>query len=115
LIAKPVAGSFDFGKNILTIISFHVEKSGLYVNSKWEIQKEPFKGDVVNSYNDGPLQDGLQLGPFYEIESSSSTSELKKGQTLQYNQVTSHFEGNYYSLREIAKQLLSVDLDEIKK
>ena len=42
-----------------------------YVNSLWEIQDEPFRGDVVNSYNDGKLEDGTQLGPFYELESSS--------------------------------------------
>src|SRR6266487_3210606 len=80
LVAKSIAASFDFKKNVLTLILFSVDKNGLYVNSKWEMQKEPYKGDVVNSYNDGPLQDGTQLGPFYEIESSSPASELKRGE-----------------------------------
>lgn len=115
VIAKSIAGSFDFEKNVLTIISFEVNKNGRYVNSKWEIQKEPYKGDVVNSYNDGPLADGKQLGPFYEIESSSAAQELKKGAVQEYRQSTYHFQGDYNSLRELAKQLLNVDLDEIKK
>jgi hypothetical protein len=115
LIAKPIAGSFDFEKNVFTIISFEVNKNGRYVNSKWEIQKEPYKGDVVNSYNDGPLVDGGQLGPFYELESSSAVQELKKGETQEYKQSTYHFQGDYNSLRELAKKLLNVDLDEIKK
>ena len=79
LIAKSIAASYDFKKNVLTLILFPVDENRLYVNSKWEMQKEPYKGDVVNSYNDGPLPDGSQLGPFYEIESSSSASELKEG------------------------------------
>ncbi len=115
LIAKPMAGSFDFKKNVLTLIIPEVDKNGLYVNSKWEIQKEPYKGDVINSYNDGPLPDGSQLGPFYEIESSSSAKELKKGETEAYRQTTCHFQGDYQSLHELAAKLLGVDLDEIKK
>jgi hypothetical protein len=33
-----------------------------YVNSMWEDQKEPFSGDVVNSYNDGPTATGKTIG-----------------------------------------------------
>src|SRR5260221_4409403 len=115
VIAKPIAGSFDFKNNVLTIVIPEIDKAGLYVNSKWEIQKEPYKGDVINSYNDGPLQDESQLGPFYEIESSSPAKELKKGEKLEYNQVTCHLQGDYNALRQIAQQLLSVDLNEIKR
>jgi len=115
LIAKSIAASYDFKKNVLTLILFPVDKNGLYVNSKWELQKEPYKGDVVNSYNDGPLQDGTQLGPFYEIESSSPASELKKGETREYKETTCHLQGDYESLRQLAKQLLGVELNDLKK
>lgn len=114
VIARPVAGSFDFKRNILTIIFFSVNTEGAYVNSKWEQQKEPYKGDVVNAYNDGPLEDGSQLGPFYELESSSSALPLKPGETQQYKQVTCHFEGDYKGLEQLAQQLLGVKLDSIK-
>ncbi|HZY79459.1 MAG TPA: DUF6786 family protein [Cyclobacteriaceae bacterium] len=114
-IAKPIAASFDYTRNILTIINFPVDETGMYVNSKWEIQKEPYKGDVVNSYNDGPLADGSQLGPFYELESSSSVKELKVAQSMNYIQVTCHFEGDYEGLKELAKKILGVDLDELNK
>jgi hypothetical protein len=114
IIAKPIVGSFDFKKNVLTILIPEVQKNGMYVNSKWEIQKNPYQGDVINSYNDGPLQDGTQLGPFYEIESSSAVKELKRGETEDYHQAILHFQGGYLSLKELAKQLLQVDLDEVK-
>jgi hypothetical protein len=114
-VAASLAASFDFEKNVLTLIYFPVDRNGLYVNSKWEIQAQPYSGDVVNSYNDGPLADGTQLGPFYEIESSSPAMELKPGETERHQQVTCHLTGNYQSLRKIARTLLGVDLDEMKK
>jgi hypothetical protein len=114
VIAKSIAASYDFKNNVLSLIFFPVDRNGLYVNSKWELQKQPFKGDVVNSYNDGPLADGSQLGPFYEIESSSSVKELKKGEKQGYKQVTCHLQGDFETLNNIAKQLLGVDLKEAK-
>jgi hypothetical protein len=114
-IAKPMAASFDASRNILSFIIFPVNETGLYVNSKWEIQKEPYKGDVVNSYNDGPLANGEQLGPFYELESSSAAKELKRGEKMTYTQVTIHFEGDYEGLRELAKKTLGIDLSELNK
>ncbi|MEJ0032503.1 MAG: DUF6786 family protein [Bacteroidota bacterium] len=114
-IAKPVAASYDFSRNVLTVISFNVNDVGMYVNSKWEIQRDPYSGDVVNSYNDGPLGNGEQLGPFYELESSSAAKELKRAESQTYVQVTSHFEGDYEGLKELAKNILGVNLDEINK
>jgi hypothetical protein len=113
-IAKSIVASFDFEKNVLSLIYFQADKKGSYVNSKWEIQKEPFKGDAVNAYNDGPLADGSQLGPFYEIESSSPVKELKKGETQTYSQVTCHLEGDYATLSRLAELLLGVKLDDAR-
>lgn len=115
LIAKPIAGAFDFEKNILTILIPQVDKNAPYVNGKWELQKEPYKGDVINSYNDGPLADGTQMGPFLEIESSSPAMALKKDEQGVYRQTICHFQGNYIILQSLAKQLLGVDLNTIKR
>jgi hypothetical protein len=114
-IAGHMAASFDFSNNTLSILIFSVDPNGMYVNSKWEIQKFPFRGDVVNSYNDGPLADGSQLGPFYEIESSSPANELKPGESESYKQVTCHIQGDYLKLREMVRQLFGFNLDGIKK
>src|SRR5690606_22848687 len=113
-VAKPLAGSFDFKRNMLTIIFFDIDPTGDYVNSKWEMQKQPYKGDVVNAYNDGPLEDGTQLGPFYELESSSAAKPLQPGETQTYRQTTCHFEGDYAALKALAQHLLGVDLDHAK-
>ena len=115
LIAKPIAAGVDFEKNVLTIVIPEIDKNASYVNSKWERQNEPYKGDVINSYNDGPLEDGTQMGPFFEIESSSPALRLRKGEKGTYKQTTLHFQGGYNSIRQLAQQLLHVDIDSIKK
>jgi hypothetical protein len=113
-IAKNVAGSYDAENHILTIVKFNLDKKADYVNSKWEQQKLPYKGDAVNAYNDGPLKDGSQLGPFYEIESSSPARELKVGESVTHKSITIHFEGDESKLNEIAHAILGVSLLEIK-
>jgi hypothetical protein len=112
-ISSPYAGSYDSERKILTIIRFDIDKEGDYVNSKWEIQEKPYSGDVLNSYNDGPLADGSQLGPFYELESSSSTRPLQSAETLTHTQVTCHLEGDESILRDVARTLLSIDIKEL--
>lgn len=114
--AKDVAGSYDPASKTLTLIQY-VKPDGEadYVNSKWEIQREPFKGDVINSYNDGPPSPGAKpFGPFYELETSSPAKELKPGESLTHIQTTFHFQGAESNLNPIALKMLGVSLAEIK-
>ncbi len=113
-VAKNVVGSYDEKRQLLTLIKFDLDKKGVYVNSKWELQKEPFIGDAVNSYNDGPQADGSQMGPFYELESSSPAKELKKGEKLTHRHITLHMEGDEASLNQIAEKTLGVSLKSIR-
>src|SRR5699024_4888483 len=65
--ALPVAGSYDETNNMLTIIKYTLPaNNNEYMNQLWKQQDEPYSGNVVFAYNDGPLEDGSQLGPFYE-------------------------------------------------
>jgi len=110
----PMAGAYDAENGTLTIVKFNfTAENDVYVNSMWEYQEEPFKGDVINSYNDGPLEDGSIMGPFYEIETSSPAANLLPGKSLVHQHTTMHFKGEFDKLNEIAKQTLGVDLCEI--
>jgi len=113
---KPFAGSYDAASRVLTIVHLTIPEGATdYVNSMWEIQKNPFGGDVVNSYNDGPASPGAKpLGPFYELESSSPAGPLKPGDALSHVHTTMHFQGEEKALDEIAKQVLGVGIEEIK-
>ena len=109
-------GSFDSENNILTLLICNVhEEVTDYVNSAWEIQDDPYSGDALNSYNDGPLEDGSQMGPFYELESSSPAAALKPGESMSHTQVTLHFTGDPEKLDEISRSVLGIGLKEIRE
>lgn len=113
--ATTFAGSYDASRKMLTILQFNKPSGGgEYINQLWEIQKEPFKGDVINSYNDGPLADGSQMGPFYEIESSSPAAFLAPGESLTHTQRIFHFVGDEANLTLISTKVLGVSIDQIK-
>jgi hypothetical protein len=49
-VASSFAGSYDAVNNILTIVHYNKpDGASDYVNSFWEIQKEPFGGDFINA------------------------------------------------------------------
>ena len=112
--AKTVAGSFDAQNNVLTITQFDVDNNGIYLNQEWTPDKNPLVGDAVNAYNDGPLADGGQMGPFYEIESVSPAAFLKPGEKLNHNHSVFHFTGNKAALDIISQKILGVSLDKIE-
>jgi hypothetical protein len=115
LRALPVAVSYDAENKSLTVVSFTLHEGVTdYVNSLWEIQKDPFSGDAVNSYNDGPLEDGSQMGPFYELESSSPAAALGPGESLAHVHSVFHFQGEEEMLSVITKKILGVSVVEIK-
>lgn len=114
--AKDVMGSYDPGTRTLTILKFTKGEPGdEYVNSKWELQKDPYSGDVANAYNDGPPSPGAKpMGPFYELESSSPGKALKPGEKVRHVQTTFHFQGDDAAIDKIASHVLGVPLSEIK-
>lgn len=112
--AKNIAGSYDAEKKILTITIFDIDNNARYLNQEWNTTKPPFSGDAVNSYNDGPLEDGGQLGPFYELESVSPAAFLQPGQSLKHDHSVFHFTGDEKLLNVIAQKLLGVTIDQIK-
>lgn len=114
--ALHYCGSYDPENKVLTLLGYSKpEKPQKYVNSKWGDQEYPFKGDVVNSYNDGPVDDGSVMGPFYEIESSSPAAFLKSGEKTTHTQRIIHITGSEIKLSIITEKLFNCSLSEIKK
>ena len=92
--AGAFLGSIDLERNCLTLIFYTKSDRAAYVNSRWEIQEDPFSGDVLNAYNDGPQENGNALGAFYELESSSPALFLAPNETYTHRHETWHFEGS---------------------
>ena len=115
--STPLCGSYDAARSVLTIVQYNQPAAEVtdYVNSKWELQEQPYAGDVINAYNDGPAEPGAApLGPFYELETSSPALPLSSGQTGEHIQTTFHFEGDREHLDAIARKTLGVSLAEIE-
>ncbi len=114
--AKPVAGSYDAKNGVLTIIKYDKPAGApAYVNSMWEIQKEPYSGDALNSYNDGPPAPGAKpMGPFYELESSSPAAALKPGEKTFHKHTTFHLQGTEAELDPVSKAVLGIGIADIK-
>ncbi len=114
--ARSVLGSFDTRNEALTIVQYApFHGGGPYVNSMWEIQDDPYGGDVVNSYNDGPPAPGAEpLGPFYELETSSPAAALRPGESITHIHRTFHVQGDRPAMNRIARDVLGIGLDGIE-
>ena len=112
--AKDICGSYDAAAGVLNILKYTVPQGDVdYVNGQWGPQDNPFGGDVINSYNDGPTETGYVQGPFYEIETSSPGAALAPGETLTHTQYTIHIQGSPEELEAIALKVFGVSLEKV--
>ncbi len=113
--ALAFAGSYDAARRVLTLVQYtRPPDATRYVNSMWAVQREPYKGDVINSYNDGPPEPGKPpLGPFYELETSSPALSLSPGQAYTHVHRTVHVVGPEAELDALARATLKTGLGEI--
>jgi len=116
LLSIWILGNYDAINKVLTIVQYNKPDDAInYVSSMWELQKEPYRGNVVNSYNDDPAESGVKtLGSFYELETSSPAVALKPGETISHIHRTYHLKGPEVDLDPIAKETLGVTIAEIK-
>lgn len=114
--ARDVAGSYSASARLLTLVHYAKPPSapGGYVNSLWAKQADPYSGDVVNAYNDGPTEPGKpSLGGFYEVETSSPAAALGPGQSIEHVHTTLHVSGDAGALDSLAHGVLGVHLAEV--
>jgi len=114
--AKSALGSYDAVNHVLTVVQYNKPQGVTdYVNSMWDLQDEPYRGDTVNSYNDGPPEPGAEpLGPFYELETSSPAAKLQPGASILHVHRTFHLQGAEAQLDPVAQSLFGVTIGEIK-
>ncbi len=112
----PYIASYDAGNQLLTILEYSLtDPEAAYVNSSLEReQADPFSGDVVNAYNDGPSKDGPGIGPLYELETSSPAALLEPGEEIAYTQRIFHLHGQAEDMEALALQLLHVSLADLE-
>ncbi len=110
-----IQGSYDETNNILTIMQYNQPDNETdYMNQLWKQQEHPYKGNAQFAYNDGPLEDGSQLGPFFEMESSSPAAFLAADESITHDHRIYHFSGTEEKLSQISEKVLGIDLESIK-
>ncbi len=114
--ALDVAGSYDAVSGVLTLVQYSPSRGGTrYVNSVWDPGADPYAGDVINSYNDGPAAPGKPpLGPFYELETSSPALALGPGERYTHVHRTIHAKGPDADLDPVARATLRASLEQIR-
>ena len=85
-----------------------------YTNNLWVHQDDPFNGDVINAYNDGPNDSGGKLGGFFELETISPALPLKKDESYTHTTRIVRFEGARDQLDQIAQTLFGAKLAQIE-
>lgn len=114
--AENYLGSWDPVLGVLTVAQFNLPAQAPhgYNNNLWEIQDEPYRGDVINSYNDGPNESGGLLGPFFELETISPALALKPDESYTHVHRTIRMESERSRLDEVARHVFGVGLEEIE-
>ena len=113
---EPYLGSWDRDRGILSVVQFNLPDAAPngYNNNLWEIQEDPYCGDVINGYNDGPNESGGQLGGFFELETISPALALETGGSYTHLHRTIRMEGDRQALSRVSVEVFGVDLDEIE-
>jgi len=114
--ARDVIASIDYENELLTIMKFSRSGEGSYLANAWKDSPDPFGGDAVNSYNDGPPAPGMPaLGGFYELENLSPAKELKPGGKLSHWSAVVHLHGPLAKLAMIGRRVLGVDILKLER
>jgi hypothetical protein len=116
--AMPFSGAWQADAGVLTLLHTPLPANVAdlpHVDSQWKEEGDPYAGDVINSYNDGPPEPGAKpLGPFWELETSSPALALTPGAAHSHLQTTLHLTGPRAALDAIARAVLGVSLDEVE-
>ncbi|MEA4936541.1 MAG: DUF6786 family protein [Paludibacter sp.] len=111
---KSMAANYDPECSRLTIVTFDADIKGTYLNQEWGTGKSLFDGDVMNAYNDGPLEDGSVMGPFHELESSSPAAFIQPDEMMSHQHHVFHFTGEKKYLSEITNKFLGVTIETLE-
>ncbi|WP_282782607.1 DUF6786 family protein [Phaeodactylibacter xiamenensis] len=79
----------------------------------WINHKLIASGAIQPKINAVGGEDRFWLGPFFELESSSSAKALQPGEVTSHIHATYHFEGAPKAIHQIARKVLGVDLSRI--
>ncbi|TNJ46578.1 hypothetical protein KFZ70_14195 [Tamlana fucoidanivorans] len=113
LYAPSVYGCYSKSKNQLTIVQFKKTQDTLFSNSHATVQNNPYRGEVIPIYNNGPMDLSIaESNGFFELESTSSFKALLPSESLNHYHRIYHFSGNESVLNRLSTDLLGISLNQ---
>lgn len=114
-IAPTRYGCYSKSMARLTIVEFQWDSEGSYSKTGPEFQKEPFVGEAIPIYNNGPMDLTIsEDSSFYELESLSSMKELSPEESIEHVHTVYHFSAEFQELQILSQMLLGFDLTKIE-
>lgn len=108
-------GSWDAERAVFSVVDFNMPPApNGYTNNLWEVQDDPFCGDALNAYNDGPNDSGEKFGGFFELETMGPALALKPGEAGTHVHRTMRFQGDREALDQLAQHVFGVGLEQIE-
>lgn len=113
-LSKGLFGNYQPEINMLRIIQFQQSGDSLYFNSNVFEQRNPYDGEAIAVYNNGPMN--LSVGKensFFELESASPQKELLPGESVSHFHRVFQFIGEKAELDRISQEVLGISLADI--
>ncbi len=113
-MAPSIYGCYAKDKKRLSIVQYQQNTDELYFNSEVTIQENPYRGEVIPIYNNGPMDFSTpKEASFFELESTSPMRELLPNESIEHFHRVYHFEGEEEELNRISQQLLHTNLEKL--
>ena len=114
LHATPRLGSLNLDSNELIIVDYDMYPRMEYISSYWKQMKNPYDGDTLCVYIDGPEISNGPQGQSYELETLSPALFLKPGETFTYRNRTFHIFSSKDTVGKICEKFLGPTREEIE-
>ena len=112
-VARDTYAAYVPEADRLTIVRFSLAGDTLYANTAVSIQDDPYRGEAIPIYNNGPLDyQPTEEVSFFELESTSALRELKPGWMIGHSHEVYHLIGEREDLAPLCRQLTGAELPQ---
>lgn len=108
-------GSFEPDTCHLVLVDHDFYPELDYVSGYWRYCKDPYDGDALSIYIDGPDQADGPQGTCYELETVSPALFLRPRESFSYRSRTFHIRGDREDVGSICRRFLRADLAQIEE
>lgn len=106
-------GSYNPNDDHLIIVDHDFYPDLDYATGYWRCYDDPFNGDALSVYIDGPQRAGGSDGLSYELETMSPALFLPPGQSFAYRNRTFHLRASRKAIGVVCKRFLKADIEEM--